>query len=71
MPRVSISISLPDELVDRVVAHFVDTGYASFSEYIRELIRNDLRQNGVGPSDGTLVKPSGPVPPMPKAFRRF
>ena len=70
MSRVSMSVSMPEELVDRIVIHFVDNGYASFSEYVRELIRNDLRQNGVGPSDGTLAVPSVKDHRIPKAFRR-
>lgn len=45
MSRKVISLSLPIELLDRVDEHYLTTGYASLSEYIRELIRNDLRQN--------------------------
>jgi metal-responsive CopG/Arc/MetJ family transcriptional regulator len=45
MSRKVISLSLPVELLDRVDEHYLTTGYASLSEYIRELIRNDLRQN--------------------------
>ena len=38
--------------------HWVQSGYASASEYIRELIRNDLRQNGKlrDPHDLTRVR---------------
>jgi metal-responsive CopG/Arc/MetJ family transcriptional regulator len=46
MSRKVISLSLPETLLDRVDEHYLTTGYASLSEYIRELIRNDLRQNG-------------------------
>ena len=46
MSRKVISLSLPIELLDSVDEHYLTTGYASLSEYIRELIRNDLRQNG-------------------------
>lgn len=46
MRRNIISVSLSDELDDMLLEHWVDNGYASASEYIRELIRNDLRQNG-------------------------
>ena len=46
MSRKVISLSLPETLLDRVDEHTLATGYASLSEYIRELIRNDLRQNG-------------------------
>jgi metal-responsive CopG/Arc/MetJ family transcriptional regulator len=45
MPRQVISISISDELLERMLEHWVDLGYSSISEYIRELIRNDLRQN--------------------------
>jgi metal-responsive CopG/Arc/MetJ family transcriptional regulator len=45
MSRKVISLSLPVELLDRVDEYCLATGYASLSEYIRELIRNDLRQN--------------------------
>lgn len=45
MTRKVISLSLPAELLDRVDEYYLATGYASLSEYIRELIRNDLRQN--------------------------
>jgi hypothetical protein len=44
--RNIISLSLSEELADMMLEHWVDNGYASASEYIRELIRNDLRQNG-------------------------
>jgi metal-responsive CopG/Arc/MetJ family transcriptional regulator len=46
MSRKVISLSLPETLLDRVDEHYLTVGYASLSEYIRELIRNDLRQNG-------------------------
>jgi Arc/MetJ-type ribon-helix-helix transcriptional regulator len=46
MSRKVISLSLPETLLDRVDEYTLTTGYASLSEYIRELIRNDLRQNG-------------------------
>lgn len=46
MRRNIISVSLSDELDDMMVEHWTQSGYASASEYIRELIRNDLRQNG-------------------------
>jgi len=52
MPRQVISLSISDELLDRVIEHHIEAGYSSVSEYIRELIRNDLRQNAqrsVGP----------------------
>jgi len=45
MSRKVISLSLPVELLDRVDEYSLAAGYASLSEYIRELIRNDLRQN--------------------------
>jgi len=45
MPRQVISVSISDELLERMIDHFSDLGYSSLSEYIRELIRNDLRQN--------------------------
>ena len=57
---LSVSVSLPEELVELMVDHFVDFGYASLSEYVRELIRNDLRQNGVMP---------GREPASPKSIR--
>lgn len=44
--RKVISVSLPEDLLDRIDEHHLTAGYASLSEYIRELIRNDLRQNG-------------------------
>ena len=46
MSRKVISLSLPVELLNRMDDHIDLSGYASASEYIRELIRNDLRQNG-------------------------
>jgi metal-responsive CopG/Arc/MetJ family transcriptional regulator len=46
MSRKVISLSLPVELLDRIDEYTLAAGYASLSEYIRELIRNDLRQNG-------------------------
>jgi metal-responsive CopG/Arc/MetJ family transcriptional regulator len=46
MSRKVISLSLPVDLFDRVDEYHLAAGYASLSEYIRELIRNDLRQNG-------------------------
>lgn len=49
MRRNIISVSLSDELDDMLVDHWTQSGYASASEYIRELIRNDLRQNGKMP----------------------
>jgi Arc/MetJ-type ribon-helix-helix transcriptional regulator len=45
MSRKVISLSLPAELLDRVDEYSLTAGYASLSEYIRELIRNDLRKN--------------------------
>jgi metal-responsive CopG/Arc/MetJ family transcriptional regulator len=45
MSRKVISLSLPEDLLDLMDEHFMSTGYASLSEYIRELIRNDLREN--------------------------
>jgi len=48
MPRQVVSISISDELLERMLDHFGDLGYSSLSEYIRELIRNDLRQNASG-----------------------
>jgi Arc/MetJ-type ribon-helix-helix transcriptional regulator len=49
MRRNIISLSLSEELADMMLEHWVDSGYASASEYIRELIPNDLRQNAVKP----------------------
>jgi Arc/MetJ-type ribon-helix-helix transcriptional regulator len=46
MRRNIISVSVSDELDDMMLQHWINSGYASASEYIRELIRNDLRQNG-------------------------
>ena len=46
MSRQVISISISDELADRMLDHLGDSGYQTVSEYIRELVRNDLRQNG-------------------------
>lgn len=46
MSRKVISLSLPVDLLDRIDEYHLAAGYASLSEYIRELIRNDLRQNG-------------------------
>jgi Arc/MetJ-type ribon-helix-helix transcriptional regulator len=43
--RKVISLSLPVDLLDRIDEYHLAAGYASLSEYIRELIRNDLRQN--------------------------
>jgi len=45
MGRKVISLSLPEELWDRLDAHYILTGYASLSEYILELVRNDLKLN--------------------------
>jgi len=44
--RLVVSLSIPDELLDPAISHMIDMGYATFSEYVRELIRNDLRHNG-------------------------
>jgi Arc/MetJ-type ribon-helix-helix transcriptional regulator len=49
MRRNIISLSLSDELADMMLEHWIDGGYASASEYIRELIRNDLRQRAENP----------------------
>ncbi|HKS92131.1 MAG TPA: ribbon-helix-helix protein, CopG family [Tepidiformaceae bacterium] len=40
----TMNISLPDDLRAYVDEHVADEGYASSSEYIRELIRNDRRK---------------------------
>jgi len=58
MRRNIISVSVSDELDDMMLDHWVQSGYASASEYIRELIRNDLRQNGKlrDPHDLTRVR---------------
>jgi len=45
MSRTVLSLSLSEELFERMLEHWTEAGYASSSEYIRELIRNDLRQN--------------------------
>jgi metal-responsive CopG/Arc/MetJ family transcriptional regulator len=70
MARKVISLSLPEELLDRIDEHYIMTGYASLSEYIRELVRNDLRQNGKDPEVGRAWRsrprkapPSGPAGP--------
>jgi|GEM_PF-6866134 Arc/MetJ-type ribon-helix-helix transcriptional regulator len=47
--RNIVSLALSEELADMMLEHWIDNGYASASEYIRELIRNDLRQNGKMP----------------------
>jgi Arc/MetJ-type ribon-helix-helix transcriptional regulator len=47
--RNIVSLALSEELGDMLLEHWIDNGYASASEYIRELIRNDLRQNGKKP----------------------
>lgn len=39
-----MNISLPDDLRAYVDEHVADEGYASSSEYIRELIRDDRRK---------------------------
>ena len=46
--RNIVSLALSEELADMMLEHWIDNGYASASEYIRELIRNDLRQNANG-----------------------
>ncbi len=40
----TMNISLPDDLRAYVDEHVADEGYASSSEYIRELIRDDRRK---------------------------
>ena len=45
MRRQVVSLSIPDELLDPAISHMIDRGYSTFSEYVRELIRIDLRQN--------------------------
>ena len=45
MRRNIVSISLSPELDNMMIDHLAESGYVSTSEYIRELIRNDLRQN--------------------------
>lgn len=71
--RKVISLSLPEELWDRLDAHYILTGYASLSEYIRELVRNDLRLNSQEPDDaggwnprGSKVKPRKYDPYSPR-----
>lgn len=56
MRRNIISLALSDELDDMMVSHWTESGYASASEYIRELIRNDLRQNGKMPDSNGLPR---------------
>jgi metal-responsive CopG/Arc/MetJ family transcriptional regulator len=56
MRRNIISLSLSDELDEMMVDHWTESGYASASEYLRELIRNDLRQNGKMPDPNGLPR---------------
>jgi len=56
MTRAVLSISISEELFDRMVDHWTGAGHASASEYVRELIRNDLRQNA-GKLNGPHVVP--------------
>lgn len=56
MRRNIISVSLSDELDEMMLEHWTECGYASASEYIRELIRNDLRQNGKMPDPNGLPR---------------
>jgi len=58
MSRKVISLSLPVELLDRVDEYSLAAGYASLSEYIRELIRNDLRQNANESEERIKWRPS-------------
>lgn len=67
MSRKVISLSLPEELLDRIDEHYINTGYASLSEYIRELVRNDLRQNAEDPETG----PGWRSRPLRQSVQRF
>ena len=53
MGRKVISLSLPEELWEKLDAHYIFAGYASLSEYIRELVRNDIKRNPAEPVEDT------------------
>lgn len=46
MSTSKITISIPEYMLSHVHHQMGEVGYASVSEYIRELIRRDLRESG-------------------------
>jgi antitoxin ParD1/3/4 len=44
MHQETMNIALPDSLKEYVLRQVADGGYASASEYLRELIRSDQKQ---------------------------
>jgi Arc/MetJ-type ribon-helix-helix transcriptional regulator len=65
MGRRVISLSLPEELWMKMDEQHVAGGYASVSEYIRELVRNDLENN---PAE-LAFDPKSDIVPAKKRFR--
>jgi len=68
MSRKVISLSLPEDLLDRIDEYHIAAGYASLSEYIRELIRNDLRQNANESEERVNWRSAGTRPRFTKPF---
>jgi antitoxin ParD1/3/4 len=65
MPRTILTISLPEELKWFVRRRVTLAGYASASEYVRELIRHDVERN-----DEFIGEPGLGVPqPLPRRPR--
>lgn len=45
MPRSIFTISLPERLREYIEERVRESGYASTSEYFRELVRDDIRRS--------------------------
>ena len=65
----TMKIALPDELKEYVREGIGNGGYSSVSEYVRELIRNDRREQARRLLEGEVLKGlrSGEPVPMNKA----
>jgi len=65
----TMNIALPDELKEYVRERIGNGGYSSVSEYVRELIRNDRREQARRLLEREVLKGlrSGESAPMSKA----
>ena len=56
MAQSTINISLPEELKKKASERVVEARYSNVSDYIRDLIRNDVKQHDVEAQLAELIR---------------
>jgi len=67
--RATMNISVPLSLRERMADRVSEAGYGSASEYVRELVREDLERHAMEHLERKLLEgiASGPAKPFTKA----